>query len=104
MEGFITSVPQTPIGWITILLIVIGSLSVFFSKKRQEDMLTLRNFNADLLSKIEYMQKDLDTLKGQVDTLEKQNKTLEDLVIISLKQYFFENPMVAKDLKEKILK
>lgn len=70
-------------------------------------MTILRNANKDLRDTLEdnngrimILENEVKTLNVKVESLEKRNKTLEDLVITALKQYFFENPKVASQLKD----
>jgi hypothetical protein len=88
-------------------MVTAGAAAYLFSMVRRADMKILRDTNEDALKRIKQLedsgtQQDAEiiNLKGKVEMLEKQNKTLEDLVIVALKQYFFENPTTAKRLKD----
>lgn len=109
MEQFITGVPTTLIGWIMTILFTVGAVLYFGSKVRRNDMEVLRNANSDLRSTLDDNSKEIITMRTQIDLLilkvadlEKRNKTLEDLVVVALKQYFFENPTLAKDIQKKV--
>lgn len=63
----------------------------------------------DLNKKINNQQVKMDTqqetIKGMQDEikgLQRANKTLEDLVVTALKQFFFENPKVASSLEDMV--
>ena len=82
----------------------------FVSRVRKNDMDSLREFNKDLIARDEERGKqiaemglNIKSLQDKVLNLEKHNKTLEDLVTTALKQYFFENPVVAQNMQKKIL-
>jgi hypothetical protein len=64
----------------------------------------LRATNKDQGDRITLLEAAVERLNGQVTDLQHQNKTLNDLVIVALKQYFFENPKVAESMKDTILK
>lgn len=111
MEQFLSQIPTTFIGWITTVLIAMGSVSYIFSQVRQRDMQVLRESNQDLRSSIEDKGREINMMHAQITTLnekvallEKANRTLEDLVVTALKQYFFENPTVAGQLKKSVVK
>ena len=80
-----------------------ASFAFLISKYREKDMATLRATNKDQGDRIDLLEKAVSRLEGQVDSLEKKNKTLEDLVTIALKQYFFEHPDIAKTMQDKVL-
>lgn len=91
---------------IAIIVFLAGmgaSFAFLISKYREKDMATLRNTNKDLSDRVDLLEKTVYRLEGQVDSLEKKNKTLEDLVTIALKQYFFEHPDIAKTMQDKVL-
>lgn len=95
------------IGIIISLSIIVVAIAFIFSKIRENDMTILRNANKDLRDTLEdnngrimILENEVKTLNVKVESLEKRNKTLEDLVITALKQYFFENPKVASQLKD----
>ena len=109
MEQFITGIPTTLIGWIMTILFTGGSVLYFGSRVRRNDMQVLREANKDLRGTLEDNSNELLKMRGQIDLLmskvadlEKRNKTLEDLVVVALKQYFFENPTLAKDIQKKV--
>lgn len=111
MEQFLMSLPNTFIGWISTIFLIIGSFSFYWRYRRNEDLKLLRDTNKDQGDRIEVLEtksRDQDNnivlLQAQVKLLETQNKTLEDLMVIALKQYFFEHPDVASRMQEKILK
>lgn len=103
MEQFITTLPTTLLGWITLFITVSGSIIFLMSKVRKTDLELLRGANTDLRNSLDDLRKEVDQLKTQVKGLENRNKTLEDLAITALKQYFFENPVVAKQMKEVLI-
>lgn len=80
-----------------------ASFAFLISKYKEKDMATLRATNKDQGDRIDLLEKAVSRLEGQVDSLEKKNKTLEDLVTIALKQYFFEHPDIAKTMQDKVL-
>ena len=110
MEQFFQSTPTTLIGWIGTLLVIVGGFSFYWRQRRNEDLKILRDTNKDQGDRITLLEKSvkdqtnsIDILKSQVVALETKNKTLEDLVAIALKQYFFEHPDIADKMKDKIL-
>ena len=111
MEQFLGSAPTTLIGWVGTLLIIVGSFSFYWRQRRNEDLKILRETNRDQGDRIALLEKSvkdqdnsITILKGQVIALETKNKTLEDLVAIALKSYFFEHPEIATAMTEKVLK
>lgn len=104
MENFITQLPTTPIGWIAFIFVIAGAVIYFFSRIRKSDMELLRQTNEDQGKRIDFLEEEVKRLNVKVGDLEHANKTLEDLVVVALKQFFFENPEMAKNLKNKILK
>lgn len=104
MKNFLNSIPTTFIGWATSLVILCGAIFFIFSRKRQSDMEILRATNKDQGDRITVLESAVTRLEGQIQDLQHQNKTLNDLVIVALKQYFFENPKVAESMKDTILK
>lgn len=109
MNELLQSLPTTLVGWIAAILATSSSILFIFSKIRKNDMDILRQSNVDLRAAIDDNQRALEKmhdniiiLNGKVADLEKKNKTLEDLVVVALKQYFFENPTLAKDIQKKI--
>lgn len=110
MEQFVTGIPTTLIGWMgTISIVILGGIYLV-SRIRKNDMEVLRSANIDLRASLDdnsrelvQMRSEINTLMIKVSDLEKKNKTLEDLVVVALKQFFFENPTVAKDLHKKII-
>lgn len=96
--------------FVGLVVIVITAILYLFSRIRQNDMKILRESNKDLReaiddkgSKITGLEHAVNTLEYKVGDLEKRNRTLEDLVVTALKQYFFENPTVANKLEKKII-
>lgn len=101
------SFPTDIYGWIAVVAIVIAG--IFFVRGR--DIKRIRENAEDLRAIVDDKTKEIDSLRAEmkimqvrIDELEKRNRTLEDLVIVSLKQYFFENPDVAIGVKEKVMK
>ena len=111
MEQFILSSPTTLIGWIgTVFIVILGSIYLM-SRVRKNDMEVLRNANVDLRASLDdnakelsQMRTEIDILMTKVSDLERQNKTFEDLIVVALKQFYFEHPEVANDLKGKLIK
>lgn len=111
MDQFISQIPTTITGWVLTIVIAITGVTYLFSRIRQTDMTLLRNTNTDFQIALDMKGKEMDKMHQQitilndkVSVLERQNKTLEDLVVTALKQFFFENPTVASDLKKRVLK
>ena len=100
----LSTVPQTIAGWVVMLLAGLASVSYLWSRVRANDLNILRATNQDQGDRIRLLESAVVRLETQVHDLIKQNKTLEDLVAMALKQYFFEHPDIAKGLQEKILK
>lgn len=107
--------PYTYINTISIIAAavigIIGGVAYLMSRLRKSDMELLRANNDDLrkslddnTKKVTFMQTEIKTLNDKVNALEKQNKTLEDLVVVALKQYFFENPTVAEGVGKSVAK
>lgn len=110
MESLLTTIPNTFTGWIITLILSIGGVSYVFKNVRARDMKELRDFNHDLLQKTDYLEKKVEALEkdnkelnSKVKSLEKHSKTLEDLVVTALKQFFLENPQLAKDLNTVVI-
>lgn len=110
MENFLNAIPTTFAGWIGSMVFIVLATFYLISRIRKNDMQLLRDANRDLRAslednktKISQMHNEVKTLGEKVSDLEKKNKTLQDLVITALKQYFFENPIVAKNIKNKII-
>lgn len=95
--------PNSIYGWFAIGAFIISAILFI----RRSDIKAIKE-NADELRKILLdkekemigMHNEIELLKGKVDFLEKTNKTLEDLVVVALKQYFLENPNLAKQFKD----
>ena len=107
MDAFFKNLPNNPISWVVAIGAVIIAIIYTFSQVRKSDMDVLRNANNDLRNtltdnekRISSLETEIKSLMVKVEVLEKRNKTLEDLVITALKQYFFENPKVAGNLKD----
>lgn len=92
-------------GFLISIAVVAVGITYIFSQIRSNDMKILRDSNEDLRKSL--ADNDAKTLKletqvkeltSKVDILEKRNRTLEDLVVTALKQFFFENPKMAKDI------
>lgn len=81
-----------------------ASFAFLISKYREKDMATLRATNKDQGDRIKLLEDAVSRLEGQVESLEKTNKTLDDLVMTALKQYFFEHPDLARSMQEKVLR
>lgn len=104
MDKLFGILPASIIGWSAIVIAVIASITYLISKIRANDMKILRDTNRDQGDRIALLEAAVERLTMQVDGLEKKNKTLEDLVMTALKQYFFEHPDVAQRMQEEILK
>lgn len=111
METFLTQIPNSFASWIGALVIVAGGITYFFKTVRAKDLEELRKFNKDLLDrtdflqgKVENLEKNNKELNSKVEALQEHNRTLADLVVTALKQYFFENPDVAKNMQALIKK
>lgn len=107
---FITETPTTIFGWVGLIFMVITGGLYLVSRVRKNDMEVLRSANTDLraslddnIREIAEMRGEINTLISKVSDLEKRNKTLEDLVVVALKQYFFENPTLAKDIQKSVV-
>lgn len=99
--------PSNLYGWLALIAIIISSV-LFIGRN---DIKAIRENASDLRSILEDKDKEINLMKVQlqelmvkVEVLEKRNRTLEDLVVTALKQYFFENPKVAGTLHDKVLK
>lgn len=99
----LTQIPQTPIGWIALSVLIVVTIFFGVSKVRANDMQILRDTNRDQGDRITLLETAVNRLEDQLKVLQHQNKTLEDLVVVALKQFFFENPTVAHDMKKKVL-
>ncbi len=73
-------------------------------------MKILRDANQDLRERlddkgkeIKELQDNFKILEAKVDVLEKRNRTLEDLMVTALKQYFYEHPDIAKTMQKAII-
>ena len=111
MEQSLLAVPQTLVGWIATLLFTGASMAYIFSRIRRNDMQILRDANADLrifhednVKALTKMKEEIKILSIKVDILENKNRTLEDLVVVALKQFFFEHPDVANTVKKELKK
>lgn len=111
MENFITGIPTTLVGWMGTIFVVILSGIYLVSRIRKNDMEVLRAANVDLRASLDdnskelaQMRSEINTLMTKVSDLERQNKTFEDLIVVALKQFYFEHPEVANDLKGKLIK
>lgn len=103
MEQFLSGIPTTFTGWLASLIVVVGGIFLFWGKKRSGDLETLRATNRDQGDRINLLEEAVERLQVEVKELKHQNKTLEDLVVVALKQFFFENPKLAKDINEKLI-
>lgn len=103
MDSFFTSIPTTPIGWIALAVVSTLAVVYLLSKTRESDMKILRNTNKDQGDRITLLEAAVKRLENQVIDLQHQNKTLNDLVVVALKQYFFENPKLAESIKDKVI-
>lgn len=104
MDTFFTSIPTTPLGWIMLITVIIVAILYLTSRIRANDMQVLRDNNKDQGDRITLLEAAVTRLEGQIIDLQHQNKTLNDLVVVALKQYFFENPTVAGEMQKKIMK
>lgn len=103
MEQFLNQIPTTFVGWLSTIIFMLGTIFIFWGRKHSGDLETLRATNKDQGDRIEVLEKAVERLESEVKELKQQNKTLEDVVVVALKQFFFENPSLAKDLQEKVL-
>lgn len=90
--------------WIPVSIIAISGLIYLVSKVRANDMKILRETNRDQGDRISLLEKSVKRLEDQIIDLQHKNQTLNDLVVVALKQYFFENPKVADSMKQVLLK
>lgn len=109
MEQIITSIPNSLAGFLVTVFITVASFITIFSKIRKDDMSTLREANKDLRDSISDGEKRMKLLESEVsrliekvDFLDKRNKTLEQLVISALEQYFTDNPAIANRIQNVI--
>jgi hypothetical protein len=109
MEQFILALPNTLIGWISSILVVIGGVVLLFNRIRNEDLKTLRESNSDLrltlsdnTKKMIELDEALKMLTEKVLVLENEKKTIQDLVILALEAYFENNPSEALRVKTKV--
>lgn len=109
MEQFILALPNTLIGWISSILVVIGGVVLLFNRIRNEDLRTLREANSDLrltlsdnTKKMTELDEALKMLTEKVLILENEKKTIQDLVILALEAYFENNPSEALRVKTKV--
>jgi hypothetical protein len=99
METFISQIPTTPIGWLTLFLVSISASVYLGSRIRKNDMEILRSTNKDQYDRIILLETSVERLSKCVIELQSKNKTLEDLVVVALKEYYFEHPTIAVDIK-----
>ena len=109
MENFLLNIPSSPIGWVGLFLTGAVSTLLFLNRVRAYDLKILREGNQDLrtahednVSKITVLEKTVADFCKKVEKLETKNKTFEDLIITSLKEYFVDNPNIAKTLKKQL--
>ena len=102
MENFIFELPKTGIGWLSLSFIAISASVYLGSRIRKNDMEILRSTNKDQYDRIILLEEKVDKLTKCVTTLQNKNKTLEDLVVVALKEYYFEHPTVAVDIKDAV--
>lgn len=102
MEGFINQIPTTPLGWITLLIVTVCASVYLASKIRANDMKILRDTNKDQYDRIVLLESKVKQLESSVVSLQNKNKTLEDLVVVALKEYYFEHPTVAVEVKDAV--
>lgn len=103
MDEIIKSLPNSLLGWFSFVLVGFLGVVSFLSRVRANDLKILRQTNIDQGARIKLLEDAVARLQEHVKTLEQQNKTLDDLVVIALKHYFLENPEVASSLKTKII-
>lgn len=91
--------------WLGPIVVGVVTAAYIFSRVRRNDMDNLRKANTDLRDslgdsdkKILSLEDAVHTLEIKVETLEKENRRFEDLIIVALKQYFFENPKMAEQV------
>lgn len=102
-------IPTNLTGFFIMVFVCLAAGVYIFSNVRKNDMSVLRDANKDLRAtltdnntRIITLESETKLLITKVTTLEQHNKTLEDLVVTALKQYFFENPKVASNIKDVI--
>lgn len=105
MEQLITAIPQTPIGWFSLTLIIIFSIVWLAKNIRSNDLQILRTTNKDLMDAHEYNQKqikdlkvEVDILKTEVESLKSINGNMKSVIIEALTEYFMKNPHTAEAL------
>jgi len=102
MEGFINQIPTTPIGWLALFVVAVSASVYLASKVRANDMKILRDTNKDQYDRIILLESKVKQLESCVVALQNKNKTLEDLVVVALKEYYFEHPTVAVEIKDAV--
>ena len=105
MDVAFIQLPTSIYGWIAVAAAILGGI-VFI---RQQAIRSVYDANKELRAIVEDQKKEMEVMKAkvldlqeQVKTLQRQNKTLEDLVITALKQFFFENPKMATAMEDMI--
>lgn len=110
MEQFLTDIPSTPMGWIAVIALII-SAGLYIRrtdiKSIKERLGESEKANDELRKRLDDkdeenrgMRIELETVKTKMDVLDKQHRTIQDLVVTALKQYFFENPTVANNMHD----
>lgn len=62
----------------------------------------LRSTNKDQYDRIILLETSVERLSKCVTELQSKNKTLEDLVVVALKEYYFEHPTIAVEIKDAV--
>ncbi len=111
MEQLISQAPNTPLGFLALFASIILLCLYAFNKIRENDLKVLREANNDLRSSIEDKGKKIEDLTAKVHELETEliavkthSKSLEDLVILALKDYFTQNPQAAISISGRLKK
>lgn len=102
MDSFINQIPTTPFGWLALFIVAVSATMYLASKIRANDMKILRDTNKDQYDRILLLETKVFQLDKCIKELQGKNKTLEDLVVVALKEYYFEHPTVAVDIKDAI--
>jgi len=102
MDNIITYIPKS----IPEVIIGIAAVIIAFAYVRRNDLKLLRETNADLRlahkdnqDKITLLEEKMKLMEVEIQTLKRNNKTLEDLVERALIRYFAENPNEAHKIK-----
>lgn len=102
MEVFITQLPQSPIGWITLFGFSILTITQVVLTVRRNDIKVLRESNEDLRGRINDLEITVRTLTEKIDHLKGSNTFLTEVVQLALVSYFESNPSLTKIIKKEV--